>query len=82
MTDTMNQMFPGDGLELPNKQERDRADALIAEWAARWGEEAVTIARVHPDVTIEGYANYLAGTPTNRAYLRSQLRRWFGRPGS
>lgn len=78
--DWVSGMFPGPGLELPDDAERDRADELIAEWSQRWGEAPCVVARVHPDVTGEGFANYLAGSPTNRAYLRAQLRRWWARP--
>lgn len=79
-------MFPGDPLELPADAERDKADHLIEQWSKCWSEEPFAIARIlvpreHPDTSEEGYANALAGTPTNRAYLRSQLRRWWRRPG-
>lgn len=73
----ISDLFPGPGLELPTDEERDRADALLAEWAYRWNEPVTTVPRAHPDTSDEGYANYLAGIPTNRAYLRSRLRRWF-----
>lgn len=73
----ITELFPGDLFEVPSDEERDRADALIAEWAERWKEEPITIPRVHPDVTDEGFANHLAGRPTNRAYMRSKLRRWW-----
>lgn len=79
-TGSITDLFPGPALELPTDKERDQADALLAEWAQRWNEPATTVHRTHPDVTDEGYANYLAGLPTNRAYLRSQLRRWFRKP--
>lgn len=79
-TDWVAWLFPGDGLQLPTDQERDEADAAIAEWSARWGEHGVPVPRTYPDVTGEGFANYLAGTPTNRAYLRSRLRRWWRQP--
>lgn len=72
-------LFPGDGFEYPSDDERDRADQLLAEWAQRWGEPVITVPRVHPDVSDEGFANYLAGQPTNRAYMRSKLRRWFAK---
>lgn len=80
MSDWVDEMFSGPGLELPTDEERGRADALVAEWAERWGEEARTVPRRHPDVTAEGFANYLAGAPTNRAFLRAQLRRWWRGP--
>lgn len=75
MSDWVNEMFPGDGLALPSDEERDRADAIIAEWAARWQEEPVQIARRHR----RNAAGYCAGRPTNRAYLRAQLRRWWAK---
>lgn len=78
--DEFDEMFPGPGLEIPSDEERDRADALIAEWADRWNEGKFAIPRTHPDVSDEGYGNYLAGTPTNRAFLRSRLRRWWKSP--
>lgn len=67
MDDEFNTMFPGDGLQVPSDDERDRADAVIAEWSARWDEKPFTIAR------------HIQGCPTNRAYLRSKLRRWWRR---
>lgn len=72
----IDELFPGDGGQYPTDEERDRADQFIAEWAQRWGEPVVTVPRVHPDVI----GNYLAGQPTNRSYLRSQLRRWWRKP--
>lgn len=68
MRESINQMFPGDGLELPTDDERDHADLLIDMWAKQWGEKSITIAR-----RIDGY-------PTNRAYLRARLKRWFTHP--
>lgn len=79
--DWVDIMFPGDGLQYPTDEERDRADALVARWSQGWGEQVDVIPRAHPDVTDEGFGNYLAGTPTNRAYLRAWLRRWWLRPG-
>lgn len=68
MSDDWTQdMFPGDGLEIPSDDERDRADALIAEWAQRWQEAPRTVARRHSDTN----------APTNRAFLRAQLKRWW-----
>jgi hypothetical protein len=88
--DWVDEMFPGDGLELPTDAERDAANHLIAQWNRRWealygAPEAahpahLPVPRVHPDTSDEGFANYLAGTPTNRAYLRSRLRRWWRKP--
>ena len=68
--------FPGDGLQVPTDVERDYADGMLAEWCTRWGEPVRTVARVHPETAERG----LAGTPTNRAYLRSQIRRWWHVP--
>jgi len=70
-TTWVEQMFPGDGLELPSDEERDHADRIITEWSLRWNEDVFTIDRrrgTHP------------GMPTNRAFLRSRLRRWWRRP--
>lgn len=72
-------LFPGDAFDIPSDEERDRADNVLREWAIRWNEEPETIPRTHPETTDEGYANALCGEPTNRAYLRSRLRRWWGR---
>ena len=74
-TDWVTEMFPGNGFELPSDTERDLADNLVAQWNERWNENHPPIPRTYPDVTDEGYANFYAGNPTNRAYLRSQLRR-------
>ena len=79
-TEWVDEMFPGEGLELPTEVERQRADDVVAEWNQRWNESHSPIARVHPDTSEEGFANYLAGTPTNRAYVRAQLRRWWRKP--
>lgn len=61
-------LFPGEGLAFPSDNERDEADALLLRWATQWSEPVVTVARVHSD-----------GTATNRAYLRSVLKRWFAK---
>jgi hypothetical protein len=74
-SDWIAEMFPGDGRQLPTNVDRDRADVLVVEWSVRWGEAPRTIARVHPEDTA-----YLAGTPTNRAFVRVQLRRWWRKP--
>lgn len=79
-TEWVEEEFPGEGLELPTDAERQRADDLVAEWNQRWNENHPPIARVHPDTSEEGLASYLAGTPTNRAYMRAQLRRWWRKP--
>lgn len=76
-TEWVDEEFPGEGLELPTDAERQRADVIVAERNQRWSEIHPPIARVHPDTSEEGAANYLAGTPTNRAYIRAQLRRWW-----
>jgi hypothetical protein len=76
-TEWVEKEFPGDGLRLPTDDERDRADAIIAQFSAQWGEDHPPIPRTHPDETDEGYGNTLAGYPTNRAYMRSRLRRWW-----
>lgn len=67
-------MFPGAGEEIPSDEERDKADKLIADWAKVWREEVVTIDRVHPAVA--GGSPW-EGKPTNRAFLRSRVRRWW-----
>ena len=79
MSDWVSEMFPGDGFVIPDDAERDRADGVIAEWSVRWGEQPFTIDRVHPQVSDEGFANAMAGEPTNRAYMRSKLRRWWAK---
>jgi hypothetical protein len=74
-------VFPGPGLEIPSDAERDRADELLAEWAARWGESYTVIARVHqPAIRVGLFASGLQGLPTNRAFMRAQLRRFFKHP--
>lgn len=80
-TDWAHDMFPGDPFTIPSNDVRDAADAVIRRFSEQWGEEPITIARVHPDVTSEGFANPLAGEPTNLAYVRSRLRRWWYGPG-
>jgi hypothetical protein len=77
--DWASRMFPGDGTGCPTDAERQRADDLIAYWNQVWQENHLPIPRIHPEASDEGYASYLAGMPTNRAYLRSQLRRWWAR---
>lgn len=79
-TDWVSEMFPGDGLQHPTDEERDRADEVLVDWNGRWHESHPPVPRTHPDVTAEGFANYLAGTPTNRAYVRAYLRRWWRKP--
>jgi hypothetical protein len=78
-TDWVSHAFPGDPFQQPSTEERDHADGIIADANTQWGESHRLIARTHPDVGDEGFGNYLAGMPTNRAYLRAQLRRWWGR---
>lgn len=77
--DWVSKAFPGDPLEHPTDAERDRADGVIAWWSERWKEEPHVIDRTHPVTTDEGYANTLCGLPTNRAYMRARLRRWWKR---
>lgn len=76
-TDWAYDMFPGDPFVIPSNDVRDAADAVICHFSEQWGEPVRTIARVHPDVTSEGFANPIAGEPTNLAYVRSRLRRWW-----
>ena len=77
----ISELFPGPGLEIPTDAERDRADELLSEWAARWGECYTQIARVHPPAIGNGlFAHRLGGLPTNRAFMRAQLRRFFKHP--
>lgn len=74
-------LFPGDPLEIPTDAERDRADALLSEWAARQGECFNRVARVHPPAIGNGlFSHELEGYPTNRAFMRAQLRRFFKHP--
>lgn len=76
--DWVETMFPGDPLGFPNDTERGMADSTIAFWSEKWDETPFTIRRRHTiDVTDPAYDNTLAGTPTNRAYIRSRLRRWW-----
>lgn len=82
-TDWVSDMFPGEGLELPSDEERDKADALLAEWAARWREEPVTVPRTRP-VSVSRWVDGQAGSntyqvPTNRAFMRSKVRRWWAK---
>lgn len=81
MDDGISILFPGDGLKIPTDEERDKADKFIAGWCSIMSEQPFKIARTHPDVSEEGFANNLAGEPTNRAFMRSQLRRWWARRG-
>jgi hypothetical protein len=71
--DWADEMFPGEGAAIPDVAERDRADALIAEWNERWRENHPPIARKHPPT------GKMDGALTNRAFLRSQLRRWWAK---
>jgi hypothetical protein len=75
--------FPGDGAELPTDAERDQADAVIREWSLRWREEPVPIARTLP-VKVSRWTDGQPGEvtrlmPTNRAFMRSRLRRWWAK---
>ena len=62
--DRADELFPGPGLEIPSSDERDRADAVVG----------YTIARQH-----YGTMAYFANPATNRAFLRSHVRRHLGR---
>jgi hypothetical protein len=77
--DWVSRMFPGDGAGCPTDEERQHADDLIATWNQKWGEKHPSVPRIHPESSDDSCANYLAGKPTNRAYLRSQLRRWWAK---
>lgn len=77
--DWVDKAFPGDGLELPTDEERDRADKMITWFNEQWGENHPLVPRQHPELSDDGFANLLAGMPTNRAYLRSKLRRWWAK---
>jgi hypothetical protein len=61
MSDWINDLFPGDGLEIPTDAERDRADEVAG----------TKIARRHEGVSMP----YFADPRTNRAFMRSQIRR-------
>lgn len=74
------EMFPGDGSEIPDDAERDRADELITEWNHRWNETHPPIARVHADRPGSPVYRVDPSAPTNRAFLRAQLRRWWAKP--
>lgn len=79
--DWVHRMFPGPGDELPTDQERDAADKVVAEWAAKWGEPGRTIARERTVQVSQwatgGRQDTPCTVPTNRAYMRAQLRRWW-----
>ncbi|QDH91696.1 hypothetical protein SEA_PHRAPPUCCINO_18 [Mycobacterium phage Phrappuccino] len=60
MRDNVERMFPGDGREIPTDAERDRADELAG--------FAIPRQRL-------GAMPYFADPATNRAFLRSQVRR-------
>jgi len=66
MSDQVEYMFPGNGLEIPTEEERDHADELVG----------FEIPRAH-----HGRMAYFADARTNRAFLRSQIRRWCARTG-
>ncbi|WP_131721542.1 hypothetical protein [Mycolicibacter heraklionensis] len=65
MSDWVDELLPGEGTAIPSDAERLKADELIG------GE----IPRRRDD--------YLRGSsysvPTNRAFLRAQIRRWWRR---
>lgn len=77
MSDWVDENFPGDGHEIPADTEWDRVDALIAERASFLGVSPVAIYRKYPLSDLCRVANAVAGQPTNRDFLRSQLRRWW-----
>lgn len=58
--DRVEELFPGAGLDIPSSDERERADAVVG----------YTIARQH-----YGAMTYFANPATNRAFLRSRVRR-------
>lgn len=60
-------MFPGSPTEIPTDDERDRADDLVG----------FAIPRVR-----EGRMSYFANPATNRAFMRSQVKRWAARNGA
>lgn len=66
--DWVDQMFPGEPIDIPDDDERQKADDLLVTWNERWHENQAPVPRAHMD-----------RTPTNRAYLRSYLRRWWAR---
>jgi hypothetical protein len=65
-TEWVDRTFPGEGAEIPTDDERDRANAIIATWSTQWGERWTAIPSMDP-----------SGRPTNRAFIRSKLRRWW-----
>lgn len=81
------EILPGDGWEIPTDDERDRADATLKRFDDQWGEQHTPIPRVHPEIQNEGTVvarpnpAYLVGQPTNRAYVRSRMRRWWAGVG-
>lgn len=60
-------MFPGSPIEIPSEEERDRADDLVG----------FKIPRHH-----EGRMAFFADSRTNRAFMRSQVKRWAYRTGA
>jgi len=62
----VKEMFPGDGAEIPTKDERDRADELVGFEIPR---------------SRTGSMSYFASPATNRAFVRSQVKRWALRNG-
>ena len=62
MYDWVSEMFPGDGLEKPSDAERAKADQLVGS----------AIARQH-----FGRMCAFADSRTNRAFMRSRVRRWW-----
>jgi hypothetical protein len=70
-------LFPGDGMEIPPDDERDRADALVASYNVMWNEDFPPVPRTR---TVSDYGARTAEVPTNRAFMRAKLRRWWRHP--
>ncbi|MGP9725322.1 hypothetical protein ACT3SZ_15035 [Corynebacterium sp. AOP40-9SA-29] len=73
--DSIDELFPGDGTEIPSDQEWWRADSLVSaeQWLAPADRAPLPTSSPVPD-SIRTRAN-------NRAWLRSQLRRRYRRAG-
>lgn len=70
--ESIEKLFPGDGLEIPSDDERNEADALIRSFALLWNEPVIAIPRIWV-----AYGDHYI--PTNRAFVRSRLKRWFAK---
>lgn len=66
MNDQVYRLFPGDGLEIPSDEERARADLLVGFEIPRQRE---------------GRMARFADSRTNRAFMRSTIKRWCARTG-